>query len=247
MRRISDDDRALPDDDMPDSADEETTVPAETSDDAGTQPPEDPDNPLTDPDIKAGFEKLKELLDEEGDVELEMGRELNRVDDALKENKARYGRWGKILKDELGIGYKKASRARAHAKFHAWADETGNLDHLSKFPRSARYLLGAPKTTDEQREDAIRRVKEDGSIGIETVKQIVHGNGDDDNPDSPEDDEFRVLTDSFDRWQKKLKKADPKVQERVVAAIRKSHSEIFDSICPSTEQPETPPAVPEST
>jgi hypothetical protein len=242
VKQTNDAKRASPDGDMPDSADEETAVPAEISDDAGTQPPKDPDDPLTDPQVKAGFEKLKDLVDAEGDVEVEMGRELNRVNEALKGKNGRHGRWGKILKDELGIGYKKASRARAHAKFHAWAEETDNLDHLSKIPRSACYLLGGPRTTDVQREDAIRRATEDGSIDIETVKRIVHGEGDVGDPESPEDRTFRCLAEGFKRWLKKFKEADEKNQDRVINEVRKRHREFVASICPPSNQTEKPKA-----
>jgi hypothetical protein len=247
VKQTNDAKRALPDGDMPDSADEETALPAEISDDAGTQPPKDPDDPLTDPQVKAGYEKLQEILNKEGDVELEMGRELNRVDEALKDNKTRHGRWGEILNDDLEIGYKKASRACAHANIHAWAEKTGNLDNLSKIPRSARYLLGAPKTTEEQREEVIRRVKKDDGIDIETVKRIVGRTKPNPPDESEENRNIRVLTVGFGRWMKKFNKADPKVQKRVIADIQKYQSDFVKSICPSAEHSEKPPAAPEST
>ena len=242
MRKTDDAKPVSPNSDAGDQVDDETTPSAPNPNETAGESPEDPDNPLNDPQVKAGFEKLQDLLNEEGDVEVKMGRELNRVNEALKGKNGRHGRWGKILKDELGIGYKKASRARAHAKFHAWAEETDNLDHLSKIPRSACYLLGGPRTTDVQREDAIRRATEDGSIDIETVKRIVHGEGDVGDPESPEDRTFRCLAEGFKRWLKKFKEADEKNQDRVINEVRKRHREFVASICPHSEQTEKPKA-----
>ena len=242
MKQSNDPKLGLLDSDENGPADDESSMSAGKSDDAETQPPEGPDDPLADPQVKAGFEKLQDLLNKEGDVEVDMGRELNRVNEALKDNKGRHGRWGEILKDKLGIGYKKASRARAHAKFYVWAEETGNLDHLSKIPRSGRYLLGAPKTTDEKREEVISHVKENGPIDIETVETIVGKTKSGGAGGSKEDLKFRVLTEGFDRWLKKFNKADPKDRDRVTADVRQRHPEFVTSICPPPDQTEKPKA-----
>jgi len=91
-----------------------------------------------------------------------VGQELIAVKERLK-----HGEFGKWLKARFGW-----TRMTAHRLMNV-AERFGEMSQNVTFEPSAAYLLAAPSTPDEAREEAVERAKKGAVIDLATAREIV--------------------------------------------------------------------------
>lgn len=172
------------------------------------------------------------------------GRMLLELEAVLKGRRCKYGNWGNVIRNELGLTYQTAGRYKLYARVAEEAERRDKIDIMLKLDPTVVYLAAARSAPKAALEQVLRRAAEKDKVTVEETKTIVRQakraeaskkSGSDQTDQSDDNsDPFEATWVAFKAFHKLYKAADKPIRKEVLKRIREVYPVFVRNLSPSS-------------